>query len=377
MAETVGDFIERGWVNLVGGCCGTTPEHIRALAERAEAGRPRKPPAPPPGLALSGLEPLLIDDESLFVNVGERTNMTGSARFRRLVKAGDFATALGHRPRAGGERRPDHRREHGRRNDRRRRGHAALPQPRHDRAGHRPRAGDDRFQRLERDRSRPALRAGQVRRQLDQPQGWRRGVPARGAAVPALRSGGGGDGLRRARPGGFPRTPPGDRRALLPAAGGRGGLSAPGHRLRRQRLRHRHRHRGTQRLRSRLHRRRALDQRALSAGTHLRRHQQRLVLLPRQRPRTRSHPRRFPLPRHRRRLDHGHRQRRPARHLRRHPRRPQERGGGRGAEPPRGCGRAPAGSGRALQRHGPKRRAAGRRGVAHPPRGRTAEPRPW
>ena len=94
MAETVGDFIERGWVNLVGGCCGTTPEHIRALAERAEAGRPRKPPAPPPGLALSGLEPLLIDDESLFVNVGERTNMTGSARFRRLVKAGDFATAL-------------------------------------------------------------------------------------------------------------------------------------------------------------------------------------------------------------------------------------------------------------------------------------------
>ena len=94
MAETVGDFIERGWVNLVGGCCGTTPEHIRALAERAEAGRPRKPPAPSRGLALSGLEPLLIDDESLFVNVGERTNMTGSARFRRLVKAGDFATAL-------------------------------------------------------------------------------------------------------------------------------------------------------------------------------------------------------------------------------------------------------------------------------------------
>ena len=94
MAATVGDFIERGWVNLVGGCCGTTPEHIRALAERAAGAKPRKPAASRPGLALSGLEALRIDDDSLFVNIGERTNMTGSAKFRRLVKAGDFATAL-------------------------------------------------------------------------------------------------------------------------------------------------------------------------------------------------------------------------------------------------------------------------------------------
>ena len=94
MAETIGDFIDRGLVNLVGGCCGTAQEHIRQLAERARHAKPRTPPPPRPGLALSGLEPLQIDDDSLFVNVGERTNMTGSARFRRLIKAGDFAAAL-------------------------------------------------------------------------------------------------------------------------------------------------------------------------------------------------------------------------------------------------------------------------------------------
>ena len=94
MAATVGDFIGRGMVNLVGGCCGTTPQHIRALAERARGAAPRKPRAPRPALALAGLEPLIIDDDSLFVNIGERTNMTGSARFRRLVKGGDFAAAL-------------------------------------------------------------------------------------------------------------------------------------------------------------------------------------------------------------------------------------------------------------------------------------------
>ena len=94
MAAIVGDFIDRGWVNLVGGCCGTTPEHIRALAARARDAVPRVPPAAAEALTLSGLEALDITRDSLFVNVGERTNMTGSARFRRLIKAGDFAAAL-------------------------------------------------------------------------------------------------------------------------------------------------------------------------------------------------------------------------------------------------------------------------------------------
>ena len=94
MAATLGDFIDRGLVNMVGGCCGTTPAHIEALASRAREAPARTPQAPGRRLALSGLEPLEIDDDSLFVNVGERTNMTGSARFRRLIKSGDFATAL-------------------------------------------------------------------------------------------------------------------------------------------------------------------------------------------------------------------------------------------------------------------------------------------
>jgi len=94
MADTVGDFMDRGMVNLAGGCCGTTPEHIRALAERARNAAPRQVEPPRRTLSLSGLEPLEIDADSLFVNVGERTNMTGSARFRRLIKADDFPAAL-------------------------------------------------------------------------------------------------------------------------------------------------------------------------------------------------------------------------------------------------------------------------------------------
>ena len=94
MAETLGDFIDRGMVNLVGGCCGTTPEHIQAIAVRARGAAPRVPPKAPPALTLAGLEPLVVDDDTLFVTIGERANMTGSARFRRLIKAGDFAGAI-------------------------------------------------------------------------------------------------------------------------------------------------------------------------------------------------------------------------------------------------------------------------------------------
>ena len=94
MAGTLGDFMDRGLVNLVGGCCGTTPEHIRALSDRARKAKPRATPVHRPRLALAGLEPLVIEEDSLFVNVGERTNMTGSARFRRLIKAGDYGDAL-------------------------------------------------------------------------------------------------------------------------------------------------------------------------------------------------------------------------------------------------------------------------------------------
>ncbi|MGB6653836.1 MAG: methionine synthase [Xanthobacteraceae bacterium] len=94
MAELIGEFAAAGLVNIVGGCCGTTPEHIRAIA-RAVAGKaPRVIPEIAPRLRLSGLEAFTLTPEIPFVNVGERTNVTGSARFRKLVTAGDYPAAL-------------------------------------------------------------------------------------------------------------------------------------------------------------------------------------------------------------------------------------------------------------------------------------------
>ena len=94
MAEELADFAQRGFLNLVGGCCGTTPEHIRAIADAVAGARPRPLPRHRPACRLSGLEPLNIDDRSLFVNVGERCNVTGSARFKRLIVEEDYETAL-------------------------------------------------------------------------------------------------------------------------------------------------------------------------------------------------------------------------------------------------------------------------------------------
>ena len=94
MAAVLGDFATSGLVNLIGGCCGTTPEHIAAIARAAKGAEPRVVAEPVPAMRLSGLEPFTIDEASLFVNVGERTNITGSARFRTLIKDGDYDTAL-------------------------------------------------------------------------------------------------------------------------------------------------------------------------------------------------------------------------------------------------------------------------------------------
>jgi 5-methyltetrahydrofolate--homocysteine methyltransferase len=93
-AAVLEEFAASGLVNLLGGCCGTTPEHVAAIA-RATAGKtPRAVPVAHPALRLAGLEPLTVTADSLFVNVGERTNITGSARFRRLIKDGDYGAAL-------------------------------------------------------------------------------------------------------------------------------------------------------------------------------------------------------------------------------------------------------------------------------------------
>jgi len=94
MAEIMEEFASAGLVNLVGGCCGTTPEHIRVLAEAMDGQAPRQIPDIPRRCRLSGLEALNIGPDDLFVNVGERTNVTGSARFRKLIEADDYPAAL-------------------------------------------------------------------------------------------------------------------------------------------------------------------------------------------------------------------------------------------------------------------------------------------
>jgi 5-methyltetrahydrofolate--homocysteine methyltransferase len=94
-AKLLREFAESGLLNLVGGCCGTTPEHIAAIARAMEGAAPRVPPEPERRFArFSGLETFTIRPDTNFVMIGERTNVTGSARFARLVKAGDYATAV-------------------------------------------------------------------------------------------------------------------------------------------------------------------------------------------------------------------------------------------------------------------------------------------
>ena len=94
MAEQIGEWATSGFLNIIGGCCGTTPQHIAAMVAAVEGIAPRPLPVIPVACRLSGLEPLNITAESLFVNVGERTNVTGSAKFKRLIKEEKYNEAL-------------------------------------------------------------------------------------------------------------------------------------------------------------------------------------------------------------------------------------------------------------------------------------------
>ncbi|WP_105900765.1 methionine synthase [Vibrio gangliei] len=94
MAKHIQEWAQSGFLNMVGGCCGTTPEHIRQMARVVEGIKPRALPELPKACRLSGLEPLTIDQDSLFVNVGERTNVTGSAKFKRLIVEEAYDEAL-------------------------------------------------------------------------------------------------------------------------------------------------------------------------------------------------------------------------------------------------------------------------------------------
>jgi len=94
MGQTVREFMEQGWVNIIGGCCGTTPDHIRTFARMAAQSQPRVPGAQKPVLEVSGLEPLTIGAESNFINIGERCNVAGSRKFARLIREEKFEEAL-------------------------------------------------------------------------------------------------------------------------------------------------------------------------------------------------------------------------------------------------------------------------------------------
>lgn len=94
MAIQIEEWANSGFLNIVGGCCGTTPDHIKAMVDATAGIKPRKLPEIKRACRLSGLEPLIIDDQTLFVNVGERTNVTGSARFKRLIKEEKYDEAL-------------------------------------------------------------------------------------------------------------------------------------------------------------------------------------------------------------------------------------------------------------------------------------------
>ena len=156
-AAIIGEFADAGFVNLVGGLL---RHHARPHRGHRPSGREGKQARESddiaPAMRLSGLEPFTVTEDSLFVNVGERTNITGSARFRNLIKDGDYDTALTVAAPAGRERRAGHRRQHGRGHDRRRRRDGPLPQADRQRARHQPGAGDGRLLQVGGHRGRPA-----------------------------------------------------------------------------------------------------------------------------------------------------------------------------------------------------------------------------
>ncbi|HDZ59028.1 MAG TPA: methionine synthase, partial [Ignavibacteriales bacterium] len=94
MSSVLEDFLKSGFVNIVGGCCGTTPDHIKAISEIVKNYEPREIPSRKPYLRLSGLEPVIIHPQTNFVNIGERTNVAGSAKFRKLIKEEKYEDAL-------------------------------------------------------------------------------------------------------------------------------------------------------------------------------------------------------------------------------------------------------------------------------------------
>ena len=214
-AEVLREFAVSGFVNMVGGCCGTTPEHIREVAEAVTGLEPRRIPCIARACRLSGLEPLTIDAASLFVNAGERTNVTGSAKFRKLIEAGDYAAAvdIARQQVANGAQLIDINMDEGMLDSQAAMVRLLAADRR--RAGRGARSGDARLVQMVGDRGGPQVRSGKIDRQFDQPQGRRGDIPRARAQGDALRRRGGGHGLRREGPGGYRGAQGGDLRACV------------------------------------------------------------------------------------------------------------------------------------------------------------------
>ena len=360
MAEHLGEFARAGLVNVVGGCCGTTPEHIRAIAAAVEGVAARPLPEIERRCRLSGLEPLSFGQLTGFVNIGERTNVAGSARFKKLVTAGDYAAALevARQQVANG---------------------AQMIDVNMDEAMLESKEAMETYLKLvavEPDIARVPIvidssKWSVIEAGLKCVQGkgvvnsisLKEGEEAFVAeAREVLRYGARGrrHGLRREGSGGQPGAQGRDLRPRLPDPYRAGGLPARGHHLRSQHLRHRHRHRGARGLRGRLHRGHQGDQAAAPLRHGQRRRQQPVIRVPRQRSGARGHAHGVPVPRGACRHGHGDRQRRPARHLRRRSPGAGRAGGRRGPEPS----------------HGRRRSVAGDR-QDREGQGQEANPRPW
>ena len=181
MAPIFAEFARNGWINIAGGCCGTTPPHIAAIAAAVRGVAPRVPAAPPAYTRLSGLEAFTIRPETNFVNVGERTNVAGSPKFAKLIKEAQYEEALGvaRQQVESGAQIIDINMDEGHAG--RRPGHDHVPQSGRLRAGRGPRPHHDGQFQVGDFGSRAELYAGQERRQLHQPEGRRGGVQGAGA----------------------------------------------------------------------------------------------------------------------------------------------------------------------------------------------------
>ena len=311
MAELLGEFADAGLVNVVGGCCGTTPEHIAAIAEAVAGKAPREIPEVPRQLRLSGLESFALTPEIPFVNVGERTNVTGSAKFRKLITAGDYAAALdiARAQVENGAQVIDVNMDEGLLDsEEAMKTFLNLIAAEPDIARVPVMVDSSKFSVIEAGlkclQGKPVVNSISLKEGEEAFIAHAKTVRRYGAAVVVMAFD------EKGQADTFERKIAICQRAYdILVEQGR--LSARGHHLRSQHLRHRHRHGGAQQLRRRLHRGDALDQEEPAARACLGRRVQPLVLVPRQRARARGHAFGVPLPRHPGRHGHGHRQCRP------------------------------------------------------------------